>query len=90
MAVLEPGRLRRPQENDIAFFEREIDSFLPDKVFDAHTHAWRRSEVPNWDSYEDVWLSRQRSSVKRRCWSVTDGTEATILVGSDSSSKFFW
>ena len=52
--MLEPGKQRTPQENDIAFFEREIDSFLPDKVFDAHTHSWRRNEMPQWINYEDV------------------------------------
>lgn len=52
--MLKPGQLRLPLENDIAFFEREIDSFLPDKVFDAHTHSWRRSEMPQWDDYEDI------------------------------------
>ena len=25
---------------DIAFFERELDAFVPDKVFDAHVHLW--------------------------------------------------
>ena len=64
MAVLEPGRLRQPQEHDIAFFEREIDSFLPDKVFDAHTHSWRRSEMPQWDNYEDEYL-RTRGCVHK-------------------------
>ncbi len=46
-------------ERDAAFFEREIGSFLPDKVFDAHAHAWRRAdvsmfqppEVRNWEEY---------------------------------------
>ena len=28
------------REEDQVFFEREIKSFLPDKVFDAHMHLW--------------------------------------------------
>jgi len=28
------------REEDIEFFERELASFLPDKVFDAHAHLW--------------------------------------------------
>ena len=31
---------------DREFFEREFASFLPDRIFDAHTHLWRRDCVP--------------------------------------------
>ena len=31
---------------DQEFFERELDSFLPDQVFDAHCHLWKRECVP--------------------------------------------
>ena len=31
---------------DEEFFAREIDAFLPDRVFDAHTHLWKQSFVP--------------------------------------------
>ncbi len=31
---------------DREFFERELASFLPDKIFDAHCHLWLESEVP--------------------------------------------
>ncbi len=34
-------------EVDHEFFRREIDSFLPDRIFDAHTHLWR-SECAAW------------------------------------------
>ncbi|MBQ17202.1 MAG: hypothetical protein CMJ65_08755 [Planctomycetaceae bacterium] len=34
-------------ETDHEFFRREIDSFLPDRIFDAHTHLWR-SECVEW------------------------------------------
>ncbi len=34
-------------ETDHEFFLREIDSFLPDRIFDAHTHLWR-SECVEW------------------------------------------
>ena len=27
------------------FFASQLDSFLPDQVFDAHTHLWRREFV---------------------------------------------
>ncbi len=36
------GRLL-PQ--DLEFYERELASFLPDRVFDAHTHLWRRQDT---------------------------------------------
>ena len=29
-----------PREEDREFFQRELASFVPDKVFDAHTHVW--------------------------------------------------
>lgn len=31
---------------DREFFERELESFLPDRVFDAHTHLWTCDCVP--------------------------------------------
>ena len=31
---------------DRTFFERELASFIPDKVFDAHCHLWIAEEVP--------------------------------------------
>ena len=31
---------------DREFFDREIGSFLPDRIYDAHTHLWRRDCVP--------------------------------------------
>ena len=27
-------------EVDHEFYHREVDSFLPDRIFDAHTHLW--------------------------------------------------
>ena len=30
------------EDRDREFFARELDSFLPDRVFDAHTHVWHR------------------------------------------------
>jgi hypothetical protein len=29
------------QPHDREFYERELASFLPDRIFDAHTHLWR-------------------------------------------------
>ena len=29
------------QEHDREFYERELAAFLPDRIFDAHTHVWR-------------------------------------------------
>jgi glutamate-1-semialdehyde 2,1-aminomutase len=31
---------------DRSFFDRELASFLPDRIFDAHTHLWRSECVP--------------------------------------------
>lgn len=36
-----PDRLSAARPVDREFFERELQSFLPDRVFDAHTHLWR-------------------------------------------------
>ena len=30
------------QAEDREFFERELASFVPDSVFDAHCHVWQR------------------------------------------------
>lgn len=32
-------------EVDHEFFKRELSSFVPDKVFDAHSHIWKRAHV---------------------------------------------
>src|SRR5690606_16543283 len=31
---------------DREFFAREIDGFLPDRIFDAHCHLWNKEWVP--------------------------------------------
>lgn len=35
-----------PDEADLALFRRELDSFVPDRIFDAHAHLWARGHVP--------------------------------------------
>jgi len=40
-------RLSCARDVDRRLFERELASFLPDRVFDAHTHLWRK-EVSPW------------------------------------------
>lgn len=32
---------------DFEFFERELKSFLPDRIYDAHTHLWPEECVPS-------------------------------------------
>ena len=31
------------RDYDREFFEKELDSFVPDKIFDAHAHLYRKS-----------------------------------------------
>ena len=38
MATVHPDYI--PREEDREFYQRELASFIPDKVFDAHTHVW--------------------------------------------------
>ena len=38
MATVRPDYA--PREEDREFYQRELASFIPDKVFDAHTHVW--------------------------------------------------
>ena len=50
---------------DREFFARELASFLPDRLFDAHTHLWRRDCVPwsiNGDD-EDLGYAQYMSSI---------------------------
>jgi len=48
------------QEHDAAFYQQELASFIPDKVFDAHTHVWieeaSRFRIPNFQG--DVGLEQ--------------------------------
>jgi hypothetical protein len=34
-----------PTEEDRMIYERELSSFIPDRVFDAHTHVWHRDHA---------------------------------------------
>lgn len=36
----------RLRPEDVEFYEREIEAFLPDRVFDAHTHLWASDFSP--------------------------------------------
>ena len=38
MATVTPEYV--PREEDREFFQRELEEFVPDRVFDAHTHLW--------------------------------------------------
>ncbi len=38
MATVQPDYI--PREEDREFYQRELASFIPDRVFDAHTHVW--------------------------------------------------
>ncbi len=38
--------MRTPADEE--FFERELATFLPDKIFDAHCHLWRGQYMPAW------------------------------------------
>lgn len=44
MTIAPPESLLRPE--DVEFFERELASFVPDRVFDAHTHLWDHRLIP--------------------------------------------
>jgi len=35
-----------PTEADLTIFRRELDGFVPDRIFDAHAHLWARGHVP--------------------------------------------
>ncbi|MEJ5197487.1 MAG: amidohydrolase family protein [Anaerolineae bacterium] len=35
-----------PNEADLTLFRRELDGFVPDRIFDAHAHLWARGHVP--------------------------------------------
>ena len=44
------------RDQDREFFERELQSFVPDRVYDAHAHLWRASD----------WEGREPEAVKAR------------------------
>jgi len=43
---------------NVEFFQREIDPFLPDRIYDAHTHIWKPEFYPftdhpvDWNDYQ--------------------------------------
>ncbi|MCH2375333.1 MAG: hypothetical protein MK538_14180, partial [Planctomycetes bacterium] len=45
------SRLSCLKDEDREFFDRELSSFLPDRIFDAHTHLWRL-EAMEWGPSE--------------------------------------
>jgi glutamate-1-semialdehyde 2,1-aminomutase len=38
--------IAHPSDVDLDLFRRELDSFVPDRIFDAHAHLWARAHVP--------------------------------------------
>ena len=52
-----------PDNHDIEFFQREIDPFLPDRIYDAHTHVWKPEFYPFTD--EAVDWSRYQQAMKQ-------------------------
>ena len=47
------SNLGRATDIDRKFFERELAAFLPDRIFDAHTHLWRKDCV-SWPTNGDA------------------------------------
>ena len=49
--------------HDVEFFEREIDRFLPDRIYDAHTHIWKpefysfSDQSVDWTDYQSAMTS---------------------------------
>ena len=43
-------------EADRELFERELDSFVPDVIFDVHAHLWAKAHLPpdGWDTFRDL------------------------------------
>lgn len=46
-AAADDERLSMATDEDREFFQRELDSFLPDKIFDAHAHLYQQDTA--WD-----------------------------------------
>jgi glutamate-1-semialdehyde 2,1-aminomutase len=43
-------------EVDVELFRRELDSFVPDVIYDAHMHLWAKSHLPvtGYDAFREV------------------------------------
>ena len=43
-------------EVDLEFFRRELDSFVPDSICDAHMHVWAKSHLPpsGYDTFREL------------------------------------
>ena len=43
-------------ETERALFERELKSFVPDVVYDAHAHLWAKADVPGqgWGTFQSI------------------------------------
>ena len=50
----------RMTEQDMEFYERELASFIPDRVFDAHTHLWEHHHARYYGVPDDVGYSEYR------------------------------
>ena len=44
MTPAHPESLLQPE--DVEFFARELAAFVPDRVFDAHSHLWQHRLIP--------------------------------------------
>jgi hypothetical protein len=81
---------------DFAFYDRELASFIPDHVFDAHAHLWRRDHS-GWsfdDMPEEVGLADYENMIEDlhpgRCAGalVIPYTQPSIDGGTASANQF--
>jgi predicted TIM-barrel fold metal-dependent hydrolase len=46
----------RASDADLELFRRELDSFVPDAICDAHMHLWAKTQLPptGWDTFRQI------------------------------------
>ena len=50
---------------DLEFFERELEDFVPARVYDMHAHLWRRTD---WQGREPAWVRIAPPEITLECY----------------------
>ena len=52
------------REEDREFWDRELESFVPDRLYDAHCHLWRENPWPGSPHLETVGYHKYREEME--------------------------
>jgi glutamate-1-semialdehyde 2,1-aminomutase len=65
---------------DIDIFQNELDSFLPEKIFDAHVHLWSEKHIGKCRNESSLRKEVDLEALKKCCSSLLPGREMHFCI----------